>query len=475
MSIRTLNNHLHTLVPRPCSLVELQAIVAAFACRPTDPEPHELLIACLEGVTDDGVQQLTDERGDDLIRLLDMAGDEIDEWTQRCIDGQMSFPFATDDPAESDVAAARSWAVSFWRTLAVSREFLQALDSDGFTHFCAPILVLARDHLGSFADFWMDGGVSADALPSDIDMVRLVPWVVQNWMEYRFETDEQTDAVDLRDPDDGRFDWIDLPDETVARILRCSVSSPGSPVRLAKSIPDDIAVDSPIIRFGQSALEFVSDCGGLKLTPGGRLPKKLMSHLWENTSIPRDHLRGVPSCEEDWMTFELVGAIIEASGLWKRRNGLVSLTANGTRSLGAGPGTVWRVLAVGALERLDWAFPMEDEDFVQPLAPFALYTIHRLRELGVPITITEVRDRVVGLLDLDQLPDDGVLTGSEMVQHMFTSRFTQRFAMLFGLLALPGSIDRETDFSRFSWDDELSGRPLHPTPLFNHAFAFPSA
>lgn len=108
-----------------------------------------------------------------------------------------------------------------------------------------------------------------------------------------------------------------------------------SPIKLQKlSDPDYQKI--PILNLVKYLTDLIAKNGEIKLTNKGFLPTKIVSDLYQQGFMKEEHIeKGILKLykEADSMSVNLSRILIELAGLIKKRNGKISLTKKGEKTI----------------------------------------------------------------------------------------------------------------------------------------------
>lgn len=118
------------------------------------------------------------------------------------------------------------------------------------------------------------------------------------------------------------------------RILHFTLGE-DSPIQLQK-LSDPYYKKIPILKLVKYLTDLIAKNGEIKLTNKGFLPTKIVSDLYQQGFIKEKHIeKGFLKLykETDSMSVNLSRILIELAGLIKKRNGKISLTKNGEKTI----------------------------------------------------------------------------------------------------------------------------------------------
>jgi len=136
-----------------------------------------------------------------------------------------------------------------------------------------------------------------------------------------------------------------------------NIFSDKCPVRIRKDIPDEILNQIPFLNLSECLFHHVEKSGFVKLTKRGHLPVKLVSELYEKKFITEPFVEeGLKKLykEEDSMAINVCHLVLLFAGLIKKRKDLLSVTANGKKTISSRIEFLRTVMQTFAL-RFNWA------------------------------------------------------------------------------------------------------------------------
>ena len=129
-----------------------------------------------------------------------------------------------------------------------------------------------------------------------------------------------------------------------------------SPIVL-RDVEEVVAEKVPLVRALRTVLEFFAQEKGVKLTPQGRWPRKLVLAIFEQYPWhAEDYDPFVPRMEEDLQVASMLRAVCEISGWVKVAQGKMSLTKKGRAMLGAPAAELCKQLWQLTARKFEWAF-----------------------------------------------------------------------------------------------------------------------
>ncbi|MDR2144388.1 MAG: hypothetical protein LBP29_08470 [Treponema sp.] len=130
----------------------------------------------------------------------------------------------------------------------------------------------------------------------------------------------------------GRTDFDGLSSEQMSKLLYFKLNE-----NMIK-IKDERGTNVPIIKQINYFLNIVEDAEEIKLTKAGHLPPAIVKDIYSQKYLTDDLIEwGISKLtkETDSTTVELTHILCQASGLIRKKNGKISLTKNGKKTLEA--------------------------------------------------------------------------------------------------------------------------------------------
>ena len=153
-----------------------------------------------------------------------------------------------------------------------------------------------------------------------------------------------------------------------------------SVVKLNTLIPDETALQSPLLKLCISFLKIIQRDETIKLTKTGALPVKIVSELYEQEHIVEMILSTAAKVrtEKDSVSIQLVKIVSQIAGLTKKREGKLSLTAKGV-SLMKSPAKLLILLTETYFIKFAWSYfdRYESEQAAQFGAGFTLVLLQK--------------------------------------------------------------------------------------------------
>ena len=153
-------------------------------------------------------------------------------------------------------------------------------------------------------------------------------------------------------------------------------------VRLSASIPDDVALKSPLLNLCICYLQIIQREKEMKLTKTGALPMKIVNELYSKGYIS-EVIWTTPirvRTEQDSISIQLVRVISKLAGMTKMLHGKLSLTAKGT-SLLKSPSKLLILFNETFFLKFSWSY-FDLYDSEQAAQFGAGYTLVLLRKYG---------------------------------------------------------------------------------------------
>ncbi len=227
--------------------------------------------------------------------------------------------------------------------------------------------------------------------------------------------------------------------------------------------PDDVA-PSQTLKNVRLLLEAVGECGTVRATARGNLPRALVHALADRMLVPANYPAGHLSDrlnEEDVVPLHRARVLAELAGLMKRRKGEYSLTARGSRLAREERSgdlytllfsTYFRTMNLAYFDRFGHNAPA-----FQHMIAYLLYGFGRLGESWR--SPAEIAAAILPAPVLSELPPSGGLDWAPSVTERRLLAPLEAFA-----LAESRALGDERDFVR--------RRAYRPTPLFHRFLRF---
>lgn len=202
------------------------------------------------------------------------------------------------------------------------------------------------------------------------------------------------------------------------------------------AVPADLET-MPLVRALRTCLAYFAGDKGEKLTPQGRLPRKLLMALYELHPWSLGGANFKPNLEEDFSPAMMLHTITVSEGWLRKAHGRLHLTKKGRKLLDSSAAEQFEAVFVAVLCRFNWAYLDGWPPFPQLQQAWS-YLIWLLLRFG------QEERRVSFYLDalLLACPDWSESIGPELttfsLRAMLFTRFFDRFLHYFGWVELSG-------------------------------------